>query len=128
MGGNVRGKPETRAGWIRKQHAEKHFSYLAEHRDKILLGGGLRPAPGEWYCGGMWVVEVDSRDEAVVRCENDPLLQARAPKRLPPVRLGQGALPWGGRVVPNFDRRNPAGFRFLSRPDPASGGGIRGRH
>jgi hypothetical protein len=25
-----------------------------------------RHAPGEWYCGGLWVLEVENRDEAVV--------------------------------------------------------------
>jgi uncharacterized protein len=64
--------PEPEVGWIRKQHAEEHFGYLAEHRDKILLGGGLRHAPGEWYCGGMWVMEAESREEAVSLCESDP--------------------------------------------------------
>ncbi len=33
---------------------------------------GLRHAPGEWYCGGMWVMEVDSREEATELRENDP--------------------------------------------------------
>jgi uncharacterized protein len=59
--------PEPEVGWIRQRHAEEHFGYLAANRDKILLGGGLRLAPGEWYCGGLWVMEVDSREEAV-RC------------------------------------------------------------
>jgi hypothetical protein len=45
--------PEPDVGWIRQQHARAHFDYLSENRDKILLGGGLRHAPGEWYCGGL---------------------------------------------------------------------------
>jgi uncharacterized protein len=64
--------PQPEVGWIRKQHAEEHLGYLTKNSDKILLSGGLRLAPGEWYCGGMWVMEVQSRDEAVARCENDP--------------------------------------------------------
>ena len=48
------------------------MAYLAEHKDKIVLGGGLRLAPGEWYCGELWVLEVDSWDEAAVLCEADP--------------------------------------------------------
>lgn len=39
--------PEPEVGWIRKQHAEEHLGYLAKNSDKILLGGGLRLAPGE---------------------------------------------------------------------------------
>ena len=63
--------PEPDVGWIRKQHAEAHFAYLGDNRHKILLGGGLRHRPGDWYCGGMWVMEVDSREEAASLCEND---------------------------------------------------------
>jgi hypothetical protein len=46
-------KPDV--SWIREQHADAHFAYLANNRNKILLGGGLRRDPGEWYCGGLWV-------------------------------------------------------------------------
>jgi uncharacterized protein YciI len=63
-------EPEMRS--IRKEHAEEHFAYLAKNSNKILLGGGLRNAPGEWYCGGMWVIEVESREDAVALCEHDP--------------------------------------------------------
>jgi len=31
---------EPDLSWIREQHAEAHFAYLADNRDKILLGGG----------------------------------------------------------------------------------------
>jgi uncharacterized protein YciI len=60
---------------VRKDHSEAHFGYLATNRDKIVIAGGLRPAPGEWYCGGLWVMEVDSRDEAVRLVEGDPYFQ-----------------------------------------------------
>ena len=59
---------ESEVRWIRTQHAEEHFAYLAEHRDKILLGGGLRHAPGEWYCGGMWAMEVERGATRPLRC------------------------------------------------------------
>lgn len=58
--------------WVRKGHDQEHFAYLSRHADKIVLGGGLRPGPGEWYCGGLWVLEVESRDEAVRLIEGDP--------------------------------------------------------
>lgn len=60
------------AGWVRDSHADDHFAYLAANADKIRIGGGLRPAPGEWFTGGLWVLEVDSRDEAVRLVEDDP--------------------------------------------------------
>ena len=58
--------------WIRQQHQGDHFAYLDQHRDEILLAGGLRPNPGEWYCGGLWVMEVADREDAVRLCEDDP--------------------------------------------------------
>jgi uncharacterized protein YciI len=57
---------------VRKEHSQAHFDYLAANSGKIPLAGGLRPAPGEWYCGGLWVLEVDSREEAVKLIEADP--------------------------------------------------------
>ena len=66
---------EPELGWIRAQHADAHFAYLADNRDKIVLGGGLRHAPGERYCGGMWVMDVDSREQAAALCESDPFFK-----------------------------------------------------
>jgi hypothetical protein len=58
---------------MRKEHAEDHFAYLAAYRDRILLAGGLRNNPAEWFCGGMLVMGVGSRAEAAALCENGPL-------------------------------------------------------
>jgi uncharacterized protein YciI len=57
---------------IRKEHSASHFDYLAANREKIVIAGGLRPAPGEWYCGGLWVMDVEGRSEAVRLVEGDP--------------------------------------------------------
>jgi uncharacterized protein YciI len=57
---------------VRKEHSSAHFDYLAANRDKIVIAGGLRPAPDEWYCGGLWVMKVDSGNEAVSLIEGDP--------------------------------------------------------
>ena len=56
---------ETQREWIRKEHSNAHFDYLRANSERIVLAGGLRPAPAEWYCGGLWVLEVESREEAV---------------------------------------------------------------
>ena len=45
--------------------------HLAANKDKILIAGGLRPAPGEAFVGGLWVLEVADRDEAVALVEDD---------------------------------------------------------
>ena len=50
---------------VRSQFEAEHFAYLDAHADNILLAGGLRPAPGEPFVGGLWVLEVADRDEAI---------------------------------------------------------------
>jgi uncharacterized protein len=57
---------------VRQQHEPAHLAYLAANKDKILIAGGLSPAPGETFVGGLWVLEVASRDEAAALVEKDP--------------------------------------------------------
>ena len=73
---------------VRREHSASHFDYLSANRGKIVIAGGLRPAPGDWYCGGLWVLEVDSRDEAVRLIEQDPYFQLG-------LRKGYRLLVWG---------------------------------
>jgi hypothetical protein len=73
---------------IRNEQSTAHFDYLVANRDKILIAGGLRPAPGELYCGGLWVIEVDSREEAVRLIEGDPYFELG-------LRKGYRLLVWG---------------------------------
>jgi len=63
---NSRGKRSmtTRGANRCGRSTRQHTSTFGPNCDKIVIAGGLRPAPGEWYCGGLWVMEVDSRDEA----------------------------------------------------------------
>jgi hypothetical protein len=60
---------EAEASWVRKQHAADHFSYLKANSDRIKLAGGLRPDPDQWWNGGLWVMEVGTREDAVRLCE-----------------------------------------------------------
>ncbi|HET6159530.1 MAG TPA: YciI family protein [Dongiaceae bacterium] len=57
---------------VRKRHGPEHLAYLDANKDKILIGGGLRPAPGEPFVGGLWILEVADRAEAVRLIEADP--------------------------------------------------------
>jgi uncharacterized protein YciI len=61
---------------IRKARSEQHFAYLKEHRNEILIGGGLREEPGGVFVGGMWIFEVESRERAVTLIENDPYFES----------------------------------------------------
>ena len=57
---------------ILKAQAEQHIAYLKEHREEILISGGLREDPEGDFVGGMWILEVESRERAVSLIENDP--------------------------------------------------------
>ncbi|MCA0424491.1 MAG: YciI family protein [Proteobacteria bacterium] len=57
---------------IRKQHGAAHLAYLDTQRDRILIAGGLRPESDGAFCGGLWVMEAESRDEAIRLIEQDP--------------------------------------------------------
>jgi uncharacterized protein YciI len=60
---------------VRAEREGMHFEYLERHRDRILIGGGLRESPGGAFTGGLWVLETESREEAVRVIENDPYFQ-----------------------------------------------------
>lgn len=57
---------------VRQRHGAEHLAYLDANKDKILIGGGLRPTPGEPFVGGLWVLDVADRQEAIRLIENDP--------------------------------------------------------
>jgi uncharacterized protein YciI len=61
---------------IRRAQTDAHLAYLDAHADEILIGGGLRPGPDEWYCGGLWIMDVADRARAVRLCEDDPFFKA----------------------------------------------------
>jgi uncharacterized protein YciI len=63
-------KPQMLA--VRSQREAQHLEYLREHSEEILLAGGLREAPGAPFVGGLWVLEVSSRERAVELVERDP--------------------------------------------------------
>lgn len=63
---------ETKAKDIRGKYTQDHIAYLAANKSTILLAGGLRPEPGGAFEGGLWILEVEGRDEAMACVENDP--------------------------------------------------------
>ena len=56
----------------RKQQGQKHTDYARANREEILIGGGFREDLEGAFVGGMWVMEVVSRERAVELIENDP--------------------------------------------------------
>lgn len=57
---------------VRKTYEPAHFEYLAANESEIVLAGGLRNAPAGSFVGGLWVLEVPSRERAVELVERDP--------------------------------------------------------
>ena len=57
---------------VRHEHESMHFQYLERHRDRIRIGGGLREIPGGAFVGSLWVLETETREEAVQLIEEDP--------------------------------------------------------
>lgn len=64
-------RSQAEAGHVRAAHSQDHFDYLARNPE-IQIAGGLRPAPDAWYCGGLWVVDAETRAEVVRLVEADP--------------------------------------------------------
>lgn len=54
----------------------RHFDYLAERRDAIVLCGGLREEPAGPFVGTLWVIEAPDRAAARALVEADPYTRA----------------------------------------------------
>jgi hypothetical protein len=68
---------------VRTRLDSAHIEYLRSHSSEILIAGGLRDAPGAGFVGGLWVLEVPSKERAVQLVEGDPYFQAeRRPYRI----------------------------------------------
>lgn len=57
---------------IREENLELHISWLAEHKDKVLVAGSLRSALGENPVGAFWVVEASTKEVAENLYKSDP--------------------------------------------------------
>jgi uncharacterized protein YciI len=57
---------------VREAHEQAHLSFLEANRTEIPMAGGLRNEHGGPYVGGLWVLEVQSRQRAVQLIESDP--------------------------------------------------------
>ena len=68
---------------VRRRLEPAHLAYLREHVAEIVIAGGTRHVPGGPYAGGLWILEVVSRERALQLIEGDPYYQAeRRPYRL----------------------------------------------
>lgn len=57
---------------VRAVHGQDHLDYLLAHEAEIVLAGGLREEVGAGFVGGLWVLEVASRERAMELVQQDP--------------------------------------------------------
>ena len=60
---------------VRQQREFDHLAYLRQHAGEIKLAGGCRPAPEASFVGGLWILEVATRERAIELIENDPYFE-----------------------------------------------------
>ena len=81
---------------VRRLHEAEHFAYLRAHAAEILIAGGLREGPDAAFSGGLWVLDVSSRERACELAEQDPYcVHGRRPFRV---------LQWG-KALPDIEAR-----------------------
>jgi uncharacterized protein YciI len=72
---------------VRKERENLHLEYLHQHETEILIAGGCREAAGSAFVGGLWVLDVASRERAVALIESDPYFE--------PAHRSYRLLTWG---------------------------------
>ncbi|MBN8964538.1 MAG: hypothetical protein J0H89_03970 [Rhizobiales bacterium] len=83
---------------IRAATREKHFAYLEEHKDILVLGGGLLSDEGDKLLGSCLIVNVPSREEADRFSLNEPFRKAGAFKSVKVTRMRRGQ--WNPAAAP----------------------------
>jgi uncharacterized protein YciI len=61
---------------LRMVHQKEHSAWMEEHRDKIVVAGGLRIEPDGAPIGALWIVDVPSRAAAEALYKSDPFFAA----------------------------------------------------
>lgn len=54
-----------------KSKRDAHVAYVRAHPE-LRIGGGLKPDPNADFCGALWVVEAESKEEIISLIEADP--------------------------------------------------------
>lgn len=66
--------PEMLAVRSDQGRRDAHVAYAKAHPE-LLIGGGLKPAPGEDICGALWVVNAQDKQQIETLVENDPFYE-----------------------------------------------------
>src|SRR5262245_30834027 len=60
------------AGQTRRRFREDHVAYIRANLDRILASGGLYPDDSDEGCGGLIILDTESRAEAEAFVAGDP--------------------------------------------------------
>lgn len=60
----------------RARHMPAHLAFLAEHGDRVVAAGALRPSPDGTPSGGVWIVNAGSKDAVEALYREDPFWKA----------------------------------------------------
>ena len=52
-----------------------HLDYVTSNADRIVVSGGLLPDDDDFPTGGLIILNVETREEAVAYIENDPFFK-----------------------------------------------------
>lgn len=66
--------PDVRA--LKQQTRPEHLEYVEGNAHRILASGGFFPEDEDFPNGGLIILDVDSRADAVAYIENDPFFKA----------------------------------------------------
>ena len=79
---------------IRAVHTEAHQAFLRQHKGKLRLAGAVQEIVGGPAVGGVWVFDVETRDEADAIVRQDPFF-------INGLRASYKLLAWG--TAPGFE-------------------------
>jgi hypothetical protein len=92
------------SGPLREQHKPAHFKYLAEHEEKLVLGGALLADDGVARIGSVLILNVASREEAEEFSANEPLRQGGVFKSVKITHMRRGQ--WNPDAAPETAEGN----------------------
>lgn len=61
---------------VRVRYLNEHLVWLDQNKEKVLVGGSLRAAPGQSPVGGLWIVEAVDKGEVEALVQGDPFWTA----------------------------------------------------
>ncbi len=60
----------------RAEHMAAHLAFLAEHSDRVIAAGALRPTDEGMPVGGIWIINAESKATVEAFYKDDPFWKA----------------------------------------------------